>query len=111
MFLLSRTAIASSNPPPVLTKILFSLLFDTGDYYAAGHNELSIREALRERDGDAVALNRSASAFPTPHRSRHPSSRTSDPVGMTSNSLAARCTRKCGSSVVAHAVWRSAIAS
>ena len=31
-------------------------LLDTGDYYAAGHNELLIREALRGRDRDTVAI-------------------------------------------------------
>jgi len=31
-------------------------LLDTGDYYAAGHNELLIREALRGRDRDGVAI-------------------------------------------------------
>jgi aryl-alcohol dehydrogenase-like predicted oxidoreductase len=31
-------------------------LLDTGDYYAAGHNELLIRDALRGCDRDAVAI-------------------------------------------------------
>ena len=31
-------------------------LLDTGDYYAAGHNELLIGEALRERDREEVVL-------------------------------------------------------
>jgi aryl-alcohol dehydrogenase-like predicted oxidoreductase len=31
-------------------------LLDTGDYYAAGHNELLIREALRGRDRGGVAI-------------------------------------------------------
>jgi len=31
-------------------------LLDTGDYYAAGHNELLIGQALRGRDRDAVAI-------------------------------------------------------
>jgi aryl-alcohol dehydrogenase-like predicted oxidoreductase len=31
-------------------------LLDTGDYYAAGHNELLIREALRGRDREGVAI-------------------------------------------------------
>jgi aryl-alcohol dehydrogenase-like predicted oxidoreductase len=31
-------------------------LLDTGDYYAAGHNELLIRDALRGRDRDRVAI-------------------------------------------------------
>jgi aryl-alcohol dehydrogenase-like predicted oxidoreductase len=31
-------------------------LLDTGDYYGMGHNELLIREAIRGRDRDAVAL-------------------------------------------------------
>jgi aryl-alcohol dehydrogenase-like predicted oxidoreductase len=31
-------------------------LLDTGDYYAAGHNELLIREALRGRDRERVAI-------------------------------------------------------
>ncbi|HYU57443.1 MAG TPA: aldo/keto reductase [Actinomycetota bacterium] len=31
-------------------------LLDTGDYYGMGHNELLIREALRGRDRDAVAI-------------------------------------------------------
>jgi len=31
-------------------------LLDTGDYYAAGHNELLIREALRGRDSGGVAI-------------------------------------------------------
>ena len=31
-------------------------LLDTGDYYAAGHNELLIREALRGRDREHVAI-------------------------------------------------------
>jgi aryl-alcohol dehydrogenase-like predicted oxidoreductase len=31
-------------------------LLDTGDYYGMGHNELLIREALRGRDRDGVAL-------------------------------------------------------
>ena len=31
-------------------------LLDTGDYYAAGHNELLIHEALRGRDRDDVAI-------------------------------------------------------
>jgi aryl-alcohol dehydrogenase-like predicted oxidoreductase len=31
-------------------------LLDTGDYYAAGHNELLIREALRGRDREVVAI-------------------------------------------------------
>lgn len=31
-------------------------LLDTGDYYAAGHNELLIGRALRGRDRDGVAI-------------------------------------------------------
>ncbi len=31
-------------------------LLDTGDYYAAGHNELLIGKALRDRDRDSVAI-------------------------------------------------------
>jgi aryl-alcohol dehydrogenase-like predicted oxidoreductase len=31
-------------------------LLDTGDYYAAGHNELLIREALRGRDRNSVSI-------------------------------------------------------
>ena len=31
-------------------------LLDTGDYYAAGHNELLIRDALRGRDRDGVVI-------------------------------------------------------
>jgi aryl-alcohol dehydrogenase-like predicted oxidoreductase len=31
-------------------------LLDTGDYYAAGHNELLIGQALRGRDRDAIAI-------------------------------------------------------
>jgi aryl-alcohol dehydrogenase-like predicted oxidoreductase len=31
-------------------------LIDTGDYYAAGHNELLIGQALRGRDRDAIAI-------------------------------------------------------
>jgi aryl-alcohol dehydrogenase-like predicted oxidoreductase len=31
-------------------------LLDTGDFYGMGHNELLIREALRDRDRDAVLL-------------------------------------------------------
>jgi pyridoxine 4-dehydrogenase len=31
-------------------------LLDTGDYYGMGHNELLIREALRDRDRDSVVL-------------------------------------------------------
>jgi aryl-alcohol dehydrogenase-like predicted oxidoreductase len=31
-------------------------LLDTGDYYGMGHNELLIRQALRDRDRDAVVL-------------------------------------------------------
>ena len=31
-------------------------LLDTGDYYGMGHNELLLREALRSRDRDGVAL-------------------------------------------------------
>jgi aryl-alcohol dehydrogenase-like predicted oxidoreductase len=31
-------------------------LLDTGDFYGMGHNELLIREALRTRDRDAVAI-------------------------------------------------------
>ena len=31
-------------------------LLDTGDYYAAGHNELLIHEALRGRDRDDIAI-------------------------------------------------------
>jgi aryl-alcohol dehydrogenase-like predicted oxidoreductase len=31
-------------------------LLDTGDYYAAGHNELLIREALRERDREQAVI-------------------------------------------------------
>jgi aryl-alcohol dehydrogenase-like predicted oxidoreductase len=31
-------------------------LLDTGDYYAAGHNELLIREALRGRDRGGVVI-------------------------------------------------------
>ena len=31
-------------------------LLDTGDYYAAGHNELLISRALRGRDRDGVAI-------------------------------------------------------
>jgi len=31
-------------------------LLDTGDYYAAGHNELLIREALRGRDRSSVVI-------------------------------------------------------
>src|SRR6266496_250995 len=31
-------------------------LLDTGDFYAAGHNELLLREALRGRDRERVVL-------------------------------------------------------
>jgi aryl-alcohol dehydrogenase-like predicted oxidoreductase len=31
-------------------------LLDTGDFYGAGHNEMLIREALRDRDRDQVAV-------------------------------------------------------
>lgn len=41
-------------------------LIDTGDFYGAGHNEMLIARALRERDRDAVVLSVKFGALLTP---------------------------------------------
>ena len=62
------------------------ILLDTGDYYAAGHNELLIREALRGRPREqaAVSVSSGSCARPTGASSATtyglPPSRTSSPT-------------------------------
>jgi len=58
-------------------------LLDTGDFYAAGHNEMLIARALRERRRDDVTLSVKFGALLTP--GGRPAGFTGDPVALRSS--------------------------